>query len=352
MCWLVVLCVLVCLVPNVKGIELATKAENFTLDGKPTFLLGISYYAALGASQDFVLKDLADMQHSGFNWIRVWATWSAFGNDVSAVDAEGNVRQPYFNRLRWLITECNRRGMIVDVTLSRGEGVITVGPLASIEAHRRAVTSLTSELKDLRNWYLDLANENNIRGQGKSSKTLSFETLGEIRRAVRDIDPKRLVTVSYVGDANEADLRRYLLDVDVDFLSPHRIRSKGCAEQTAEATRQCFSLMQKIGRVVPVNYQEPFRRDFNPKRFQPTVRDFTTDLRGAIEGGAAAWCFHNGDNRAASDGQPRRSFDMREHRLFEQLEPEESNVIAAISLIAEKDSSASSVVNDRNRQRQ
>ena len=34
--------------------------------------------------------------------------------------------------------------------------------------------------------------------------------------------------------------------------------------------------------------------------------------------GAAGWCFHNGDERAAKDGRPRRSFDLREKRLFEE----------------------------------
>ena len=280
--WAIVVCVLTCFVTGSSGIELGIEADKCTIDGKPTFLLGISYYGALGAPQDFVLKDLDDMQRSGFNWIRVWATWSAFGNDVSAVNTEGAVRQPYFDRLRWLIAECDRRGMIVDVTLSRGEGVINVGELEPIEAHRHAVICLASELKYLRNWYLDLANENNIRGRGKKPKTLSFEALGDLYKAVKEVDPERLVTVSYVGDASKTDLRRYLLDAGVDFLLPHRIRRRGCAEQTAEATRQCFALMREIGRIVPVNYQEPFRRDFSPKRFQPNAEDFATDLRGAI----------------------------------------------------------------------
>ncbi len=331
--WAIALCILLCLTNASTGIELGTEANEFTIDGKPVFLFGISYYGSLGAPRYYVLKDMDDMQRLGFNWIRVWATWGAFDNDVSAVDAEGRARQPYFDRLRWLIAECDRRGMIVDVTLSRGEGVIGVGRLGTVEAHQRAVTSLVSELQDLRNWYLDLANENNIRGRGKKPKTLSFEVLAGMRRAVRDIDPKRLVTFSYVGDATEADLRHYILDVGVDFLSPHRQRRRGCAEQTEEATRQCAKLMGKIGRVVPVHYQEPFRRDFNRNRFQPSAGDFTTDLRGAIESGAAGWCFHNGDNRAASDNRPRRSFDMRKSRLFDQLDDEERKALRELSRI-------------------
>ena len=55
--------------------------------------------------------------------------------------------------------------------------------------------------------------------------------------------------------------------------------------------------------------------------------DFPTDLRGAVTGGAAGWCLHNGSQRNAPDGQPRRSFDLRERRLFDQLDTEELKAI-------------------------
>ena len=59
--------------------------------------------------------------------------------------------------------------------------------------------------------------------------------------------------------------------------------------------------MNKIARAVPVHYQEPFRRGYS--QWEPTAADFLTDLRGALAGGAAGWCFHNGSQRAA----PKRS---------------------------------------------
>jgi len=42
----------------------------FTLNGKKTFLLGASYYGALGAPDDFIARDLDDLRTLGFNWIR------------------------------------------------------------------------------------------------------------------------------------------------------------------------------------------------------------------------------------------------------------------------------------------
>ena len=74
--------------------ELGVRDARFTLNGEPVFLLGSSYYGALGAPEGFIRQDLDDLQRHGFNWIRVWATWAAFTNDVAAVDGEGGPREP------------------------------------------------------------------------------------------------------------------------------------------------------------------------------------------------------------------------------------------------------------------
>ncbi len=122
---------------------LGSRNAQFTLTGEPAFLLGISYYGGLGASEDFVRKDLDDLQRHGFNWLRVWATWGAFEKDVSAVNAGGEPREPYLEKLKWLVAECDRRGMIVDVTLTRGKrsdtslGAGNVPDFASLRRGRR-----------------------------------------------------------------------------------------------------------------------------------------------------------------------------------------------------------------------
>jgi hypothetical protein len=299
---------------------------QFTINGEPSFLHGISYYGALGARRQFVVRDLDDMQRYGFNWIRVWATWSAFDNDVSAVDNEGRVRESQMEKLKWLIAECDRRRMIIDVTLTKGEGRLGNAHVSALDKHALALETLTLELKEWRNWYLDMANEHNIRSKSLATKFVSFEDARTLRNRVKKVDEQRLVTISYVRDPSKEDVCSYLLDVQVDFLSPHRPRNPKSARETATITRQYLTWMRAFGRLIPIHYQEPFRRDFS-KGWQPTVEDFQTDLKGAIESGAAGWCFHNGDNRWGQDAQPRRSFDMRQRRLFEQLDSVELEAI-------------------------
>lgn len=314
-------------VATVLGID----GSRFTIDGQPAFLLGISYYGALGASEETITADLDQMQRSGLRFIRVWATWAAFDNDVTAFDNQGQPREPFFSRLRNLVAQCDRRGMIVDITLTRGNSVVGRPRITSLQSHRRAVESLVAGLREHRNWYLDLGNERNIRDQ----RFVSFEELQQLARTAKQLDPQRLITASHAGDISSEDLRCYLLDVQVDLIAPHRPRSARSPEQTRQRTEEYLAAMRNFGRVVPVHYQEPFRRGFT-KGWEPTVEDFLADLRGAVEGKAAGWCFHNGDQRHQAEGKPRRSFDLRDGRLFEQLDSVEMQVVRKLAEVLEK----------------
>jgi len=306
--------------------QLAISGTQFTINGKPTFLFGISYYGALGAPREFITQDLDDIQKLSINWLRVWATWSGFDNDVSTVDGKGNPREPYLSNLKWLIAECDRRGIIVDVTLSRGNGITGEPRLQTLDTHRLAVETIISALKPYRNWYLDLGNERNI----KDKRFVSFDDLQQLRDAARRIEPALLITASQGGDISHDELKNYLEKVRVDFISPHRPRDPSSPQQTEEKSRQYLGWIKELGRNVPLHYQEPFRRGYS-EGWDPNSNDFVTDARAAVKGGAAGWCLHNGDNRQRQDGKPRRSFDMRNLRLFDQLDSEEISALKILS---------------------
>jgi len=303
---------------------------RFALDGRSVFLLGASWYGGLGASQETLRGDMDALRQRGFNWVRVWATWRAFGEDVSAVDAEGRPRTQHLVRLKRVLQECGRRGMVVDVTISRGDGSRDTPRLASFDAHERAVRTLVESLRPFPNWMLDLANERNVG----DARHVPFADLARLRTLVRRLDPARLVTASHGGDISRDELRRYLREAQVDFVCPHRPRHPGSPGQTEEAVRTLMGWMRTEGVVVPVHFQEPFRRGYAD--WNPGAADFLADLRGALRGGAAGWCLHNGAERGTPDGRPRRSFDLRTQALFAQLDPDERRVAdSAHSLVAD-----------------
>src|SRR5438093_5649968 len=223
--------------------ELGVQGTSFTLDGKPAFLLGCSYYAGLGASDKTLRSDLDGLKSHGFNWVRVWATWAAFEHDVSAVDgATGAARQPYLDRLKHLVDECDKRGMVVDVTLSRGNGATGPARLQGLEAHRRVVETILEAVGDRKNWYLDLSNERNIHDK----RFTPIEDLAELRGLVRRRDPKRLVTASHAGDVTRQDVESYLKTARLDFLSVHRPRDRKSPGQTAETTRTVRKWIEQV----------------------------------------------------------------------------------------------------------
>ncbi len=313
---------------------LGTEGTRFVVNGQPRFLLGISYYSGLGASEDSIRKDLDDAQRYGFNWLRVWATWAGFGTDVSAVATDGEPREPFLGKLKWLVADCDRRGVVVDVTLNRrkqSRSSPASGCVTNLASHLRAVERLVAALKPHRNWYLDLANEHDVR----DARYVSADELRMLRELVRRLDPLRLVTASFGGhDLDEEEVRRNLADIGLDFLAPHRPRTAVSARQTEAQTRAVLAVMARLGHSVPVHYQEPFRRGYG--EWQPAAEDFLIDLRGAVAGGAAGWCFHNGAQNGAPASQPRRSFDLRDKRLFEQLDNEEQSVVAQVAKAAKR----------------
>lgn len=315
--------------PTIARTILGSRKAQFTINGDSTFLLGISYYGGLGASEDFIPQDLEDLQRHGFNWLRVWATWGAFENDVSVVNSSGEPRELFLAKLKWLIAECDQRGMIVDVTLTRGkrsETSLGAGNVPDFASHQRAVETIIGALKEHRNWYLDLANERDV-GDARYVSTDELKTLREIARR---LDPQLLVTASFGGhDLSKDDVRDALLEVKCDFLSVHRPRHSASPSETEARTREILAFTEELQHPAPVHHQEPFRRGY--EAWAPTADDFLTDLRGAVAGGAAGWCLHNGSQRNSPEGQPRRSFDLRERRLFDQLDMEELKAVAGAS---------------------
>lgn len=297
------------------ALELGVDGTSLTFDGQPTFLPGASYYAGLARTPELMASDLDDLRAHGVNWIRVWATWDGYGTQP-AVDAGGASAEPAMQRLKTLVRLADERRIVVDVTLHRG------GILKTQEAHLNAVRNIAAKLKPWRNVYIDVANERDVG----DARFVSLDQCRELRDAIRDVDPQRLVTASCALGSREA-LGEFLETTQADLIAPHLPRGAEDPEKTEARVRRYLGWMDELGHTVPVHLQEPFRRDYGP--WQPEANDFLTDLRGAIAGGAAGWCLHNGSNRHSDDGEPRRSFDLAPERgpFIETLDAVEREVL-------------------------
>jgi hypothetical protein len=141
--------------------------------------------------------------------------------------------------------------------------------VADLASRQRAVETLPTALKPQHNWYLDLANEHDVR----DARFVPTSELKTLRQLVRRLDPARLVTCSFGGhDLDEPDLRESLVGVGLDFLTPHRPRAPESPRQTEARTRNALGTMHRFGHPAPIHYQEPFRRGYGA--WQPAAEDF------------------------------------------------------------------------------
>jgi hypothetical protein len=87
-----------------------------------------------------------------------------FVQDIAVVDAPAHARELQMNNLKRIVSECDRRAMVLEVTLTRASRTPGWG-LQDFESHQNAVEAIVAALKEHRNWYLDLANERDLRDE-------------------------------------------------------------------------------------------------------------------------------------------------------------------------------------------
>jgi len=298
--------------------------QQFTVNGKPTFLLGISYY---GATSIFLpeiwQEELKRLHELEFNWIRIWITWAHGDGDFSAVGRDGNLTAPYWTRFKDMVAYCDCIGMVVDVTFSRNL-------LVDHQAHLKAVAGVARQLQPYRNLYIDVGNERNV----KDSRFVSLTEVAELIAAIKKVAPERICAASDGSDIPTEGVAPRIA-AGIDLLCPHRRRDKNSPAETRDDARRLLKAAEEAGRVIPVHYQEPFRRDYS-RSWEPTASEFLADLDGAVRGGAAGWCFHNGSSRHSEDKRPYRSFDMSQKSLLEQLDREERDVAKTAASVVEE----------------
>jgi hypothetical protein len=297
----------------------------FTINGVPTFLHGVSYYGSQYiTTADYRTQDLDDMAADGFNWLRTWGLWAWpwwTAENVSVLEKDGSVREPYMSRMKTLIAECNARGIVVDVTILRDTANDWHGP-STQSLHLNAVRTLATELLPYRNVYFDVGNE-----RDSSGCFVSFAEMGQLIDAVHAIDPGRLCTAS--GEVNTTDntLADYINTGHVDFLGIHLCRQSTCPASFAATIQGFVNDMATQGlRRVPLHWQEPFRRNISNNAWLPAAEDFYRGETGVKLAEGAGWCFHNGGRY--DDTRPWKSYNMSdpEGRLYDQLDSVEITV--------------------------
>ncbi|MDP3697732.1 MAG: pilin [Candidatus Taylorbacteria bacterium] len=292
------------------GLTLGVSGDRFTLNGTPQFLLFVSYFDAMDASDATLDSDLSRLRSLGFNGIRIWPTWAISFTNPSTnqlMDVNGNLRPGMLNRLINIIQKARNNSLIVDVSFSR-----TQIPGLNVSNYRNGIVSTTQGLIPHRNLYFDIHNEADHPSGG-----LTPIEARQIRDAVKAADPQRIVSVSLISNSNNEP--SYVINGGMDFHPTH-----GGIIGTGNGA---FITQEKnVVPGLPVHQQEPDRcrsstcTGFGGATY--TANDFFTSAQDAKCAGAAGWNFHT------SGGYDLRNNNTLFNWAYPQNAPAVENAVA------------------------
>jgi hypothetical protein len=281
--------------PAATGPAISISGTQLALDGKETFLPGVSLFDALGSTPPRD-EDLNALRQWGIRVVRVWAHWSA-----PLYDRDGSLSAGGRSRLAALISRLRSRGLVLELVLLR-PGQLPGQKYAAFEspeARIRAVTALARALIADRDVLFDLFNEHD-----HPDGPISHADARRLRDAMKAVDPKRIVTISstathliapggIVGRGEEQNLReeagRGPGDVAVDILAPHLPRTGDWAATTASRVATLRAVLERVATPMPIYLSEE-NRTFAGRAIAPEM--YLRAAAGARAARAAGWMFH------------------------------------------------------------
>ena len=128
---------------------LGLSGESFTINGSPTFLLGVSYFDGY----NYHLSDLDRLRDDGYNLIRIWLDW----RDADFFDADGAWKSGAEARALELVNAASDRGIVVDVTILSAAGAGPDGDYEDLGVAEQVVRNAVRSLRNEPNVFFDSA---------------------------------------------------------------------------------------------------------------------------------------------------------------------------------------------------
>jgi len=304
----------------------------FTVDGVPRFLLLVSYFDALRASDAVLDEDFAWLRAHGIDGVRVFPNWWRCqaqkqcgghpGTDTLFEAASGRPRPERMARLRAVLARAAAHRLVVDLSFAREP--VAPGPdgaRLAPEAYERGIAATLEALGDTAPHVLvDLQNEvdhNRVFARAAAEDARQLAAL-----AHRLQRPGRILFVS----AGEGDVEAYtycgvpgacpagarLLDA----IAVHDTRRADWVDRTAAVASAMRAIGDRRG-VKPVYFQEP--QAWQDVSAPDRAEQFLRAASEARRGGAAAWTFHT-----------RSGFILRESSMRIQMSGEERDALSRL----------------------
>jgi hypothetical protein len=311
---------------------LGIRGPAFTVDGRPRFLLLVSYFDALRASDATLAADFAWLRRQGLDGVRIFPNWWRCaaerqcgghpGGDTLFEPGTGRPRPDRLARLRQVLDLAARHGLVVDLSFARetvrGASGAVLPPAAYADGIAATLAALGASAPHV---MVDLQNE---LDQNRVFATTAAEDARQLAVLARRVAaPGRIVFAStseseialaaYCGVSGPCPASARAFDV----LAVHDARQARWHDRTPAVVRTMRELARQRGDK-PVYLQEP--QPWQDEQAADRVERFLDAAARARRAGAAAWTFHTRSAFILRDGRSLTAqLDADQRAVLERL---------------------------------
>ena len=289
---------------------------KFTINGVPTFLLGISYFDALYWRE----SDLDRFVAQSINCVRIFVDWdnSAFTpGSRSIFNSNGTLKSTEKTTIMNLIRACDARGIVCIVVIYNESTSIWI--TTDGERHT-GVTNCVNEYKNEPNVMFDVCNEHNVTTPWADLDTEVDDFIATALAA----GPSEIVFVSASGGANDHHVNSSDAAISTTIeaeltggalvIAFHEDRTEDWVRRTYTRTKALRDYLDGNSHTsVPVFFTEPNRHGFT---WAHSADEFCQAALNCKLAGGAGWVFHQG-----------ACFDMSGIPLYSGMNNEERKVL-------------------------
>lgn len=310
---------------------LGITGTQFTVNGAPRFLVLVSYFDALRASDQVLDGDFTWLRAHGIDGVRIFPNWWRCvevrkcgghpGDDTLMEAPTGRLRPAVLARLRAVLAKAGEHGLVVDLSFARETVRSPQGAGLPAAAYAEALTAAVDALGPTPHVMFDLQNEiyqNRFFARDAAADAPQVAALARRIGAGR-----RIVFVS----TNAEEAERYTFcgtagacppgAAPLDVIAVHDAREANWHDRTPAVVRDLLAIGARRG-PRPVYLQEP--QAWQDERAPDRLERFLDAVARAKRAGAAAWTFHTRSGFILREGRSMPAqMDTGERRFVEQV---------------------------------
>ena len=306
--------------------RLAIDGPRFTIDGTPRFLVLVSYFDALRASDAVLEADFAWLRQHGIDGLRIFPNWwrceevrrcGGHPGPDTLLAPDGRVRPERLARLRQVLAKAAQHRLVIDLSFARETVRDAQGTMPAAAQYANGLAAALKALGALPHVMVDIQNE---VYQNRLYAEKAAEDAPKVAALTARLTAKgRIVFVS----TNSPEAERYVYRggagacpagaAPSDVIAVHDAREPNWHDRTPAVVRELVAMAARRG-PRPIYLQEPMA--WQDERSPDRLERFLDAAARAKRAGAAAWTFHTRSAFILRDGRSLQAQMSADERRF------------------------------------